>query len=277
MGRRRLVPALALVILASLRGVAQSTPMQDAIPPSPGFDVISVRESKPVPPFSVGSINPPHSGRFSATNYSAMILIQVAYGFSSTQISEVPEWVHSARFEIRAQADPSVDNQLAKLSDEDATLVKQHMLQRLLAERFNLRVHTTTKKLPAYALVVAKGGPKLRKAKMEEPSLAQPNAAKPHPIEERSSAPGTEYLAHGASMELLAAHLTGQVGTTVLDKTGLTGYFDFTLQCCGDQQADNSWPSIYTALPEQLGLRLQPIKDPVPFLVIDEIERPSAN
>jgi uncharacterized protein (TIGR03435 family) len=253
--------------------------MQDAASsPSSVFDVISVRESKPVPPFPVGSINPPHSGRFSATNYSAMILIQVAYGFSYTQISEVPDWVRSARFEIRAQADPSVDDRLAKLSDEDAALEKQRMLQNLLADRFKLKVHTTTKRLPAYALVLAKGGPKLRKATMEDSSPAQPNAPKPHPIEERSGASDSEFLAHGASMELLAAHLTGQVGTTVLDKTGLTGYFDFTLQCCGaDQQADSSWPSIFTALPEQLGLKLQPIKDAVPFLVIDEIEKPPPN
>ena len=272
MAQRNLIVASALLLFASLQGVTQT-------PSSPSaFDVIPIHETKPVPSASVGSINPPHSGRFTATNYSAMILIQVAYGVSYTQISGVPDWVHSTRFDIHAQSDPSIDDRLAKLSDEDATLEKQRMLQNLLADRFKLKVHTTTKKLPAYALVLAKGVPKLHKAATDDSTPAQPNAPKPHPIEERPNALGTEYIAHGASMELLAAHLTGQVGMTVLDKTGLPGSFDFTLQfSSGDRQADSTWPSIYTALPEQLGLKLQSVKDPVSFLVIDQIEKPSAN
>jgi uncharacterized protein (TIGR03435 family) len=260
--------------ITAIAGLTLTLGAQAQSPSLPStFDVISIRETKPIPPFSVGSVNLPHSGRFSATNYSAMILIQVAYGLSYTQISEVPDWVRSARFEIRAQADPSVDDRLAKLSDDDAMLEKQHMLQKLLSDRFKLKVHTTTKTLPAYALALAKGGPKLRGASIDDSSPVQANV--PHPIEERSSARGSEYLAHGASMELLAAHLTGQVGMTVVDETGLTERFDFTLQFSG--QLDSDWPSIFTALPEQLGLRLQPIKGPVPFLVIDEIEKPSEN
>ena len=252
------------------------TPAQKAMPSA--FDVSSIRESKPVPPFSVSGFNPPHAGRFSATNYTAIILIQIAYGVTYTQISEAPDWVHSTRFEIRAQADPSIDDQLAKLSDEDARLEKQHMLQNLLADRFKLKVHIAKKKLPAYALVIAKNGAKLRKATIENSDPAQPHAPKAHPIEERPNTLGSEYLAHGASMELLAAHLTGRVGMTVVDRTGLSGLYDFTLQCCGtDQQSSADWPSIFTALPEQLGLRLQPIKDSISYLVIDNIEKPDEN
>jgi len=79
-------------------------------------------------------------------------------------------------------------------------------------------------------------------------------------------------------MELLAAHLTGQAGMTVLDRTGLPGLYDFNLQWSGsDKQSESDWPSIFTALQGQLGLKLQPIKGPVPYLVIDHIERPSEN
>jgi len=146
------------------------------------FDVISIHESKPTPPFSVGGVNPSHSGRFSATNYSAMILIQVAYGFSYTRISEVPEWIHSTRFEIQAAADPSVDDRLAKLDEEDAKREKQHMLQDLLSQRFGLKVHISTRELPAYALVVTNTGPKFKKiAENRAPSPS--NVPGAHPIE----------------------------------------------------------------------------------------------
>ena len=278
MSQKRSVFAFALLILASFCGSAQTIPQPDRDPSSiSAFDVISIRESKPTPPFSVGSVNPAHAGRFSATNYTAMILIQVAYGFTYTQISDVPEWVHSTRFDIRAAADPSIDDRLAKLDDEDAGLEKQNMLQNLLSQRFGLKVHTTTRELPAYALVIANDGAKFNKTSAN-PTPSSPNAAKPHPIEERTTSQGSEYLAHGASMELLAAHLTGQVGMTVLDRTGLSGLYDFTLQCSGgDKQSNSDWPSIFTALQEQLGLKLQRIKGPVPYLVVDHIERPTEN
>jgi len=206
-----------------------------------------------------------------------MILIQVAYGFAYTQISDVPEWVHSTRFDIRAAADSSLDDRLAALDDEDASVEKQHMLQDLLERRFALKVHTSTRELPAYALVVANTGSKLKPTPENSPA-SSPIAPKAHPIEERSTSQGSEYLAHGASMELLAAHLTGRVGMTVLDRTGLSGRYDFTLQCSGeDKQSDSDWPSIFTALQEQLGLKLQKIKGPVPYLVIDHIEKPTEN
>jgi uncharacterized protein (TIGR03435 family) len=279
MSQKSSVFASAILILASLSGGAQTIPKQGGDPPSTSaFDVISIHESNPTPPFSVGSVNPAHSGRFSATNYTAMILIQVAYGFTYTQISDVPEWVHSTRFEIRAAADPSMDDRLAKLDDEDARLEKQYMLQNLLSQRFGLKVHTSTRELPAYALVVANSGPKFLNKTPGSSSPSPPNVPKGHPIEERSTSQGSEFVAHGASMELLAAHLTGQVGTTVLDRTGLSGPYDFKLQCSGgDKQSESDWPSIFTALPEQLGLKLERIKGPVPYLVIDHIEKPTEN
>ena len=161
MRRTSSIVASAFLILTSLVGGAQTTSKQVGDPPSTSaFDVISIHTSNPTPPFSVGSVNPTLAGRFSATNYTAMILIQVAYGVSYTQISEVPEWVHSTRFEIRAVADPAVDERLAKLNDEDAKLEKQRMLQNLLQERFGLKVHTSTRELPAYALVVSNTGAK---------------------------------------------------------------------------------------------------------------------
>jgi uncharacterized protein (TIGR03435 family) len=252
--------------------LAQSPPNETASL----FDVISIKEAKPSQPFSVGSFNPAHSGKFRATNYTAMILIQVAYGVTDLQVSGAPGWLRETRFEIQAQADESVDHRLEGLSDEDAALEKRRMLQGLLAERFKLRVHEVSKNLAAYALVVTKSGAKFSKSKEETKDGLE--RAKAHPIEEHPTSNGVEYWAHGASMELLAAHLTGLMGATVLDRTGLGGQYDFTLQSSGaGGRTDSAWPSIFSALTEQLGLRLQSIKGPVLDLVIDHIEKPSEN
>jgi uncharacterized protein (TIGR03435 family) len=242
------------------------------------FDVISIKETRPAPPFSVGSVNPPHSSKFRASNYTAMILIQVAYGVTSQQVSGAPDWLRDTRFEIQAQSDASVDDRLKGLSDEEAELEKRRMLQSLLMDRFKLRVHTASRNLPAYVLVVAKTGPKLLKSKGEPVDASLLNAPKTHPIAEHVSTNGHDYVAQGASMDLLAAHLTGLVGATVLDKTGLAGRYDFTLESSGlNAQPDSTWPSVFVALTEQLGLKLQFIRGPVPDLVIDHIEKPSEN
>jgi len=157
------------------------------------------------------------------------------------------------------------------------------MLQALLADRFGLKAHFETRELPAFALTVAKGGPRMQKG---EPMGPRPE----HP------APGTWYntigsdrdprgiaiIAHGASMGDLDEMLRFLLRKSVIDQTGITGTYNFALQFHGtlsDMEADDGsmWPPVETAISEQLGLQLRDTKAPAQVLVIDHIEMPSPN
>lgn len=152
------------------------------------------------------------------------------------------------------------------------------MLQTLLADRFNLKVHSETRDAPAYDLVIASRGPKNMKT--------EPDSETRH-LDWRGR---THLTAHALSLADLAKPiLTAQMGCPVEDKTGLSGKYDFTLDWSVDSMAiagpesdsgpapEPSGPSIFTALQEQLGLRLKPTKTPMESIVIDHIERPSEN
>jgi uncharacterized protein (TIGR03435 family) len=157
----------------------------------------------------------------------------------------------------------------------------------LLTDRFKLKVHRITKELPVYELVVAKNDPKLQPTKEAHDSRNRGM----HIRDGRMTATAL-------SMESLAANLSGQTSRVVIDKTGLTGHYDFTLNWTPDQRRSDplasgesspgprgnsvddggaNGPSIFTALQEQLGLKLVPQKGPVEILVIDHIEKPSPN
>jgi uncharacterized protein (TIGR03435 family) len=155
------------------------------------------------------------------------------------------------------------------------------MLQSLLADRFKLKPHHETKQAPAYVLVLAKNGAKMKK----EPDDT---------TTEYTHSDRTYITYHAAPINDLAARLTFLMGRPVLDKTGLTGKYDIALQWMPDsgqasmpgpdsgQQGnapppDSSGPSIFTALQEQLGLKLESITAPVEHIVIDHVERPSEN
>jgi uncharacterized protein (TIGR03435 family) len=141
------------------------------------------------------------------------------------------------------------------------------MLQTLLEDRFQRKVHLETKELPIYALVVAKNGTKVHAIKDEGDT-------------EIGGGDGHQFTARQVSMQVFAGALARQFGSPVLDMTGLTGVYDITLDYAHDDSAaaDNGpGPSIFTALQEQLGLKLEPRKGPVEVLVVDRAERPSQN
>jgi uncharacterized protein (TIGR03435 family) len=160
------------------------------------------------------------------------------------------------------------------------------MLQPVLAERFKLQAHHEIKDRPVYALVVAKGGPKLKAAQSGE---AHPNTDKANPNGMHhgstifATAPG-QITGEAASTGDLALTLSDRgeqsLGRPVIDKTGLAGKYDFTLQlpppASGDD-AQQTVATLFTAVQEQLGLKLEPTTAPTDYLVIDHIERPSAN
>jgi uncharacterized protein (TIGR03435 family) len=215
-----------------------------------------------------------------------MDLIRMAFKFDSFQISGEPGWANTTRFDVQAKADSSVDQVLAKLSNDQARQEKLHMLQMLLVDRFNLKVHEETKEGQTFALTVMKSGPKFHETKPDTPD---PTEAKDHPDQKMPSLyqsgdgrRGYEFIAHGATMKSLAQALEGQFQTSVSDETGLTGKYDFTLQYHGattDDSTDDDtvWPPLLTAIQDQLGLKLKATKAPVKILVIDHIDKPSEN
>jgi uncharacterized protein (TIGR03435 family) len=132
------------------------------------------------------------------------------------------------------------------------------------------------KQLPVYNLVLAKGGSKLTPASADSKDIGSLGS------DRRNGA--NRIYGTGISLQFIAAILSGKVGRIVIDKTGLTGIYDFTVTYAGDSDAassvsasEPSGPSIFTAVEEQLGLKLEPAKGPVPVLVIDAIDSPSEN
>jgi uncharacterized protein (TIGR03435 family) len=294
---RRLVLLMAgslAIFASSVLGQTSAAP-GGAAPPDVAVDV-------KVPVFDVVSVKPSKSddGRmrimfkpdgYSAINVSMKLLIQTAYGIRQDLISGGPGWLESAGYDFDAKvAGPDVDA-LKKLTPEQ----RRSMLQPALADRFKLKVHTETKQLPVYEIVLAKGGSKLKEATAGD---TYANGIKGPDGVGRGGmmrfGPG-QLTAQAVPMTSLTNMLSQQLHRTVLDKTGLTGKYDLELNWTPDQGADpmfkgpegssqrgeaapdTSGPSIFTALQEQLGLKLQSAKGPVETLVIDHVEMLSEN
>jgi uncharacterized protein (TIGR03435 family) len=229
-----------------------------------------------------------------ATNVGLPLLLQLAYGVRSDQILGSPNWIASENYDIQAKVDDSVTEELKKLNPEQLRSARQQMLQSLLADRFKLKVHRETKELPVYSLVIAKNGIKLRESKPDETDA---NGRTGMYISGSSGAVRGQLV----SMPTLAQFLYRQLNQTVLDKTGLTGKYDFTLKWTPDQNqlqsqqglqeilggapnghpgipaSDPIGPDLFTAIQQQLGLKLESGKGPVEVIVIDHVERPSGN
>jgi uncharacterized protein (TIGR03435 family) len=240
------------------------------------FDVASVRENKNLDMsagYMMGAQFVSHTTTYRATNWPIENLISNAYDVDRYQIVGAPDWPWPTCFMIEAKGDSEADAKLAALTGEQQRAEQQHMLQALLGDRFKLKAHWETRKGDIYNLVVAKGGPKLG-AQGSMPLSAD---------EQKCDGQGCDYIAHGFSISGLAGVLTSQFGRPVIDKTGLTGKYDFVLKYKGrwdrDRPADDldPTPPMDRALQEELGLKVEAAKGPVKVLVIDHIEKPSDN
>jgi uncharacterized protein (TIGR03435 family) len=199
-------------------------------------------------------------------------LIQLVYNVQPFEISGEPDWINSERYDIEAKAGPSRSRQE----------IIGPLLQALIEDRFKLKVHGETKDSPVYFLTVAKGGPKLKAGSC---ITRDPNA--PNMPGQRQSAfcgffgMGDNSLqATSTTAEVLARELSGILERRVLDRTGYTGEFDVRLKWSADLNAaptTDSGPSIFTAIEEQLGLKLESGRAPIDVLVIDHVEHPSEN
>jgi len=289
----------ACLLVVALSGAAQSTAPKpiDAAPPAV-FEAASI---KPQAPSSDGSIRTmvqfPPNGRLTAAGATVKTLICVAYGLSDFQVLGGPNWIGEDRYDVLATPGSALEEQLQKMKSEDNTQAKRQMLQALLADRFKLTIHHDTKELPIYALVVAKSGSKLQETK---PDDANPDAANApaHPSNKgrmRMSVDSgsIEMTATGMAMDGLARQLAQQLGSTVRNETGLKGIYDFTLHFTPDDArmdasgaggsganaslADNGGTSIFAAVQDQLGLKLESKKGSVEVVVVDHVDKPSDN
>jgi uncharacterized protein (TIGR03435 family) len=223
------------------------------------FEVASVKPSDPTRPSTSTGIKT-GKGRLTANELPLKRYLMSAYTLGQNQIEGGPEWVSTDRYDISAVAPPSGD--AAPLND-DAEFMR--LLRGLLTERFKLQLRHETKVTKAYVLSVAKGGAKLEKGDGGESNTVGSTGR----IE-----------AKNATMKGLAERLARQVDLPVVDKTGLDGKFNISLQwdpsdTGPDRKAENS-PSIFTAL-QKLGLRMTVERVEVEMLFIDHAERPSEN
>lgn len=234
----------------------------------PAFEVASIKPSD-----IAGTVSIRRSGyRIATTSTSLLFLITWAYDIHIDRLYSKPNWLDSVRYDVMANAPQ--DNRPAPRRLPGQPTELQQMMQALLADRFKLVIHRETRQLPMYALVVAKGGAKIRLT--EAPAVM---GQTPFSMPGRGRLMGTQ-----VSAEMLAKVLSDQVSRSVQDQTGLKGVFDFKLEWEPDAlsappdgvpaPADlRTGSSLFTAIQEQLGLKLEARKGPVEVFVIDHIER----
>ena len=283
-----------LLISVALVPIAASLPAQQAAAPSaPPVDTASIK----VPAYEVVSIKP-HKDEdggmmsrsmpdgFTSTGTTLQLLIRGAYDKEENEILGAPGWFSSEKYDIKAKIDDADIEAFKKLDREQANTMRDRMMQGMLADRFKLVLHHETREWPTYALVVAKSGSKLQDSKPEN-----------HKDGFSMRVSRTEMSAQGAPVSSIVRFLSGQLGHHVIDKTGLTGKYDYTLKWAPEEgernmfpaaspgsggsvpptASDSNGPSIFTALQEQLGLKLESQKGPVDVLVIDHAEKPTAD
>lgn len=258
----RLSPlSLPVLLLAGTTAYAQKS-----------FDVATIKPNSENDHRIMLRVQP--GGRFTATGVTVKLLISQAYNVRDFQITNAPGWISAERFDISAKAEG--------LPERVPPEQLRPLLQSLLVERFGLKTHDETKEMPVYALTVAKGGPKLTAS---NPETQGPQMRMAPNLLDGKKIP----------MTMFAQQIAQRVGRSVIDKTELKDSYDIKLEWTPDPGqgggpgggippsadaltgAGGSGPSIFTALQEQLGLKLESSKGPVQILVIDNVAKPSEN
>ncbi|MBI4906421.1 MAG: TIGR03435 family protein [Acidobacteria bacterium] len=259
----------------SLRSLAAFIACAALAPAQKTFDVASIKPNASNDNRVMIRVEP--GGNFSASGVTLKMLIGQAFGVRDHQIVNAPGWAAAERYDIRAKAEG--------LPDRVPPEVLRPMIRALLEDRFQLKTHTDTKELPVYALVVGKNGPKLKKSEGgEQRQMVRMGRG--------------QINASSVSMAQLAQQLAQALGRSVIDKTELQGSYEVTLEWTPEAGhggggpfgggapppnpdavagAGGSGPTIFTAVQEQLGLRLESSKGPVEILVIDNAAKPSEN
>jgi uncharacterized protein (TIGR03435 family) len=250
----RIMPGPGILLAALLIAIAAYGLFAQQPAPKQSFEVVSIK------PNNLGGGHEEDTG--SAGRWVARLttqyLIRLAFGVNDFQISGGPPWLDQDNYDI-----------VAKLPtpEEPGRKVLQPYLQSLLADRYHLKFHTESREFPGFALVVAKGGPKLT------PHTGEPG----HHMNSHGDPRKIDLTAVNASLAGLSGYLATQLNQEVVDKTGIAGTFDFKLEWSELDDAGESVPSIFTALQEQLGLKLEARKVPMEVIVVDSVDKPSEN
>ena len=296
---------LMAIVLAFAFGLAHGTPahaQSDAAatyPPGFEFDVATIHPSNDRP----GGALVFSGNSYQARNMTMRFVIRSAYdlwGGREEMVLGGPKWLDTDGYYITAKLDAAVADKLKKLSPDQRKLTQDSMVRALLADRFKLAIHREAKEFSVYALTIAKAGLKLHEA---TPGDTYEHAFQGGPARagEIMDIIGTEPAGNtmtiygfGVSMSALAHDLGTKAGQIVQDKTGLTGNYDFTLkywlklirtgpdgtpdpQSAAAASEPAGGPSLFTAIQQQLGLKLDSTKGPLQIVVIDHIEKPSEN
>jgi uncharacterized protein (TIGR03435 family) len=271
---------IALLVFGTGLGARAQTPIVEEpnYKPTLTFDVAVIRLAPPpTANFHVSVSSPPHSSRFEATNLPMKTLLQIAYGFDAPIVG-APDWVGNTFYDINVRSDEAADARLAKLTDNEVRLEKRNAIRVLLADRLGLKTHLETRDSSIYNLVVAKGGVKMQ-AVPRPPDGEAPATPPPANVQAHGSRHGLEFVGSNATMRAVAGALSSMVEAPVVDETGLTGTYNYTLQFGREwsESDPDGWPSIFTAVQEQIGLKLEAVHKAVPNLVVDHITKPSEN
>ena len=297
----------------SLVALTSATAFGQPASPRPAFEVASIRPCRGGDSPGAGATKggspggsggSPSPGRLILNCATVTGLIQQAYGtyanghpnprWSVPPISGGPAWIDSDRYDINAKAQDSASREM----------MNGPMLQALLEDRFKLKTRRETREIPVYELTVAKGGPKLQSFKDGSCTPLDRTKALPPPrapgqtplcngmILLKGSSMGTANL-QGTTLDEFSKSIGLMLDRPIIDITGIAGRFDFRLEFALDQStpgfflpgggaqvagpSDPAGPSIFTAVQEQLGLKLEPAKGPREFLIINRVERPSEN
>lgn len=228
----------------------------------PSLEVATIKPSDPSDQRHRSEV---HGQRIVIENQTVKNMIQMSYGVQARQIVNAPSWIESERFDIQG---------LTNMEGQPSVPQFQEMVRKLLAERFGLKLHMEKREMARYSLIVTKGGPKMEPTKVAPDAL--PNEQGTGDKTSRS------WRMENVSMTDLAQNLQGELDRPVVDETGLKGRYDFTLKWLRTDAApatdsDGSLPGIFTALQEQVGLKVEPSKGEVDVLVIEQVEQPSQN
>ena len=254
------------VAAAACPGVAQA--QSEASMPKmardadPDWDVVTVKPSDPDSKEAGYRI----SGRrqIQLLRQTAEAMLIVGYGVHKKQIVNPPDWVRTQEWDVKGET--------VLVGEPDAQQIRS-LVRKLLKERFGLVLHTEQQEMPVYALTVAKAGAKLTASTGDPSALA-------NEYEHESGGEATVRF-ENSPMSLFVTILDFRADKPVVDKTGLTGRYDFALRYTTDETRvspdANAAPGLFTAMEEQLGLKLEPVKAMADVLVVDKVERPSAN
>ena len=268
---QRIALSLQVSLLAGVAVLFSSSLRSQSLSVAPiGFDVASVKVNRSEPATAHFSITA--GARLTAKQQTLKDLILEAFRIWSFQLSGGPKWLDSDSYDIEAKSEQP--------TSEDQALLK---LQALLKERFHLTIHRETRELPVYFLAVGKNGPKLRPSQSTESPMAMAGAGT------NNGKLMKKITGRNARMENLARAIPMMLGSEnrpVLDKTGLTGSYDFVLWsdfarggtvAQGNSMPEDGGQNVFVALQQQLGLTLESKKAPIEIIVIDRAEKPSEN